>query len=493
MRWTSWTACGLYLWALSQAVAQPAPDPAFARPERNPYAGFAAPRDSSTSAPTYLGPAPEIVAHPPITAAQFTQPAPEITRLPPLTREAPFTQAAPFAHVSSLPAPDSSGFSLELVQGLALQSSPRLRELSADVEAARGRAIQAGLYPNPTVGTFNVLQFSGSSSVYNFGAIQDLVTKGKLRLDQAAEMQRVQQACWLYRLGRYELLTKVRTQFIAAQIMQEKMLRLQGLTKLASDSLGVAERLQAAGEGTRTDALLLKIALRQAQISLQAMEQQILGAKQQLAATLGQPDLVIDTLVGDLSAPLPDYLEEAVKRRLISENARAQIARYEIHRNRLLYDRAVVEPFPNVQVQAGYQHQGATTDRTQGLVSFMLEVPLFDRNQGQIRAAAAEISRARAAQQSVQNELLGEVAIALAEYRSATTIEQQYLQEILPLARESQRLIQQGYQQGEFDLLRVLQSQRSLIESELGYLDAAQGRWTAAAKVAGMLQEERFP
>ncbi len=38
------------------------------------------------------------------------------------------------------------------LEQLALEHNPTLAQAAAQVEAARGRAVQAGLYPNPTVG-----------------------------------------------------------------------------------------------------------------------------------------------------------------------------------------------------------------------------------------------------------------------------------------------------------------------------------------------------
>src|SRR5262245_55416789 len=48
------------------------------------------------------------------------------------------------------PAPTLVGpLRLPVLWGLALARNPALREAAADVEAAHGRLIQAGLYPNP--------------------------------------------------------------------------------------------------------------------------------------------------------------------------------------------------------------------------------------------------------------------------------------------------------------------------------------------------------
>ena len=70
---------------------------------------------------------------------------------------------------------------------LALTHNSSLREAQADVEAARGRLIQAGKYPNPHV---RYEQDLIGSDVAHQGNLkvefsQEIVTAGKKRLDRA--------------------------------------------------------------------------------------------------------------------------------------------------------------------------------------------------------------------------------------------------------------------------------------------------------------------
>ena len=50
------------------------------------------------------------------------------------------------------------------------------------------------------------------------------------------------------------------------------------------------------------------------------------------------------------------------------------------------------------------------------------------------------------------------------------------------------------FEQGQTDFLRLAAiAQRTLIEADLGYIDAQEARWTSAAEIAGLLQMEQFP
>ena len=60
---------------------------------------------------------------------------------------------------------------------LAMRSHPRLRQALAQVEAARGKAVQSRLYPNPVIAGFTP-QAAGLDSQWSGTVAQDLVTDG---------------------------------------------------------------------------------------------------------------------------------------------------------------------------------------------------------------------------------------------------------------------------------------------------------------------------
>jgi cobalt-zinc-cadmium efflux system outer membrane protein len=120
-------------------------------------------------------------------------------------------------------------------------------------------------------------------------------------------------------------------------------------------------------------------------------------------------------------------------------------------------------------------------------------MPIWDRNQGNIRAAGANVRQAVAQLTTVQNDLLRQLAEALGRYRIAQATVETYQKGILPDAQRTYDLVQRGLEGGQFDLLRILQSQRSVIEANLDYIAALQDRLAAGATIAGLLQLYQFP
>lgn len=387
-----------------------------------------------------------------------------------------------------------AGVSLDEMTWTALGNHPRIREAEADLSAARGRWFQASRYPNPTFGSASP-QLAGNQSQYNGYVIQDIVTKNKIGLDTAAAERATRQAELALVRARFDVLTTLRQRFFTALAAQQRVVVLQAMVDIARTSHDVSQRLLTSGIGTRGDVLQLQIELSTAEAELRNAHTLAYTSRRQLAAATGLFDMPIEQIQGDLAQGLPEYDLIAVQQGVLSRNALAQIAQVEIGRNQWLLQRAVVEPFPNLNVMGGYQNQqpAALAPETQAIYQLQMVIPLWNRNQGNIRAAQANVSGAVAQLQRVNTELANDSAAAIGRFLTARQLADRYQREIVPSAVDLQRISAQLYRVGEIDFLRYLVSQRTLLGASLAYISAQESRWLAGAEVAGLLQSETFP
>src|SRR5205085_8780255 len=98
---------------------------------------------------------------------------------------------------------------------------------------------------------------------------QEIVTKGKLRLDTAAALQQVRQAELTYNRNRLQLLADVRKQYFAVLIDQRRVRVLIELAETVKAALETGRQLEKAGETSRIDTLLLTVDYQQVQMNLQ--------------------------------------------------------------------------------------------------------------------------------------------------------------------------------------------------------------------------------
>lgn len=382
--------------------------------------------------------------------------------------------------------------SLPEAERLAVQNSPQIRQAAANVEQARGLAVQSSLYPNPVENSGNPNQLGGANSLYSVGVTQEIVRGGKLRLSRAAADQAVRREQMNLIRTRYNVLTVVRQRFAIALAAQRRTEIYSQLLDFARRSERSSESLRQAGQIGETDVLLVRIERRRIEASLREAQAMLVGRKQQLAAALSMPGIAIDRLEGKLDMSLP-VLEAAIASPAVVEgNAQLAAARAEVGRTRFALDRAVVEPIPNLTLQSGYQWIPSQPN-SQALIGLYFPIPLFDRNQGNIRAARANVSGSISQYYVIRNDLSQQLAEAVSRYRAAEQRAAIYRTGVLPDAQRALRLVLEGYERGVFDIFRVLQSQRSISEAFLEYLAAEEERLIAAADVASILQLPEFP
>lgn len=400
---------------------------------------------------------------------------------------APATLAAP-APVAPAPA-----YTLADLVRLGLESNPRLAQAALSIDAARGRALQAGLYPNPVLsGTFDELtdrQGRGGVNTFPF-VTQDIVTGGKLTLSRAAVEREVDQATLTLAARRAELLAAVRTAYFDILTLQRRLAMLRQLRDLTRETVAQMERLAQAKQATRLDIVQLEVEGERVQAEFEATERELPGAFRRLAAAVGARDLPPAEIAGTLETPLPDYDLDRVRQYVLGVHPEVRSAQAGIARARLLWERAQAEVIPNVNVGAGYvrQNQNASNDF---VLAFSLPVPVWNRNQGAIQAALAEIGTATREVERVQNDLTDRVAAAYRDYAAARQRAIR-LGTVRAKAEEAFRLIVEA-KNFNFTTVQRLVAQQAVIQATLDQIRAQGDAWRAASALSGLTLEEQWP
>lgn len=378
--------------------------------------------------------------------------------------------------------------------GLTLERNPRLAQVGWAVESARGKAIQAGLYPNPTLSFVGdeLADRTGPSGILSAMATQEIVRGNKLGLSQAAAEKEVDQATLNVVAERYRVFTEVGQAFFELAMLRSRATILEELVKLAEQSTQNAEKLVKAKEAARLDVVQLEVDRERYKTELEATRRAISPAHRRLAASVGVPDLPEGVLAGDIEA-LPTELElDRVRAYVLGVHPEIRGAQVGVERAKLLLARAEAEPIPNVTVGAGYIYQGQNRSND-AVVSVSLPIPVYNKNQGQILAARAEVAEALSRVARIQNDLTARLASAFSAYAANRKRAELYRTTILPRAEETYRLSLKAFQGGQFEYLRVLAAQRTVAEAKLERIRALGEMWQAASEIAGLMLEDHWP
>ena len=382
---------------------------------------------------------------------------------------------------------DSDGMTLNHFENLALGNNPTLVRASARIQAASGRRMQAGLYPNPEVGYLaSEIGDDGRAGQQGAFVTQQFVRGQKLALSQQVFSQEVRQAMRELEAQQLRVLNDARREFYNVLVAQESVKISEELVAIADKAVTASTELLEAGESGRADLLQAQVELDSAKIGLNNAQMRYFGAWRRLAAVAGVPAMEPARAHGDLHASPVNLSWDEELQRLLGSSPELAAARAGAARSQWAVRRARAEPIPNVDVQTSVQYDNATGDPIAGL-QVGIPLPIYNRNQGGIREANAELVAASAEVNRVELALQERLALAFERYGRARHQVTTYSQEILPNAQRSLELITLGYQAGEFNYLTLLTSQRTFSQANLAYLSALDEMWTSAIEIDGLL------
>ncbi len=390
---------------------------------------------------------------------------------------------------------EASGvLNIEQAQALALMNHPALLAVSWESRARDAARLQAGLLPNPIFG-FEIENFIGSGAFSGTDTAeatlslqQRFETAGKRsKRKKVAGLERALLG-WDYETLRLNLFTEVSQIFVEVLGDQEKILLAKDLLKLAAQVADVVERRVDAGKVSPVEAVKAKVALSLAKIELSRAERELISSRKSLSAMWGSTDPQFKSLVGQLSpnAHLPSFEKLSAH---LSQNP--ELARWdtELAQRAAVVDLEKANAVPDVSFGAGFRQFNATDDSAL-LAGILIDLPVFDRNQGNIQGARAQHSKALAARQAAILRLKTGLAQAY-RFLSTTHVEAEGLKnEVLPGAQKAFDAVSEGYRLGKFDLLDVLDAQRTLSQARAQYLQTQIDYQKAVSEVERLIAEK---
>ena len=387
-----------------------------------------------------------------------------------------------------------SGLTLGELEKMAQSSNPTLAQAAAEIRAAEGRKLQSGLYPNPTVG-YQGEQIRGGTEgggEQGFFVGQDIVLGGKLGLSRRVFEQEKKQAEVEGEEQRLRVINSVRLFYYQALAAQEMVDLRRQLSQLAEDAVNTSHQLGNVGQADQPDVLQAEVEGEQAELAVLATEQKQLRVWRSLAATVGQPGMPLTHLAGSLE-DLPEDSPDQWVQAMLQDSPAVKIAKLGVLRAEASLARAKREPIPDLQLRGGLQQNrelNATTNRPIGLQGFAeigVQLPIFNRNQGNVQASRAEIERAQREVERVQLVLRERAAALVQNYLTSRTMVEKYRSRMIPRAQKAYDLYVKSYRGMAAAYPQVLISQRTLFQLQTDYISALETLWGNAIALQGFL------
>jgi len=384
---------------------------------------------------------------------------------------------------------------LEQVENIARQMNPTLRQAEAEIRAAKARQQQAGLYPNPTIG-YTGDEIRGGSvggGKEGFFVQQTIVTAGKLGLSRDVFGKEAKLATIEADEQRIRVESAVKMAFLRVLAAQEMLDARRDLAKISQDDAETQRRLFNSGQADETEVLDAEVMAERMRIASRMQENTLREEWRSLSSVIGQPDISIATVAGDLEHGWPELNEEETVEAITKESPAVRIAETAADHAQSLLARARREPIPDLQVRGGMEYNNELLGGLpfakgwEGIAELSVEIPIFNRNQGDVSAARANIDRAELEKRRIALTLRDRAASAVDQYANARLMAVEFRDEILPRAKKAYGLMTEKYGLMLASYPRVLESQRKLYELQIEYIAALEGVWTNGIALQGYL------
>jgi outer membrane protein, heavy metal efflux system len=384
---------------------------------------------------------------------------------------------------------------LEQVENIARQMNPTLHQAEAEIRAAKARQQQAGLYPNPSVG-YTGDEIRGGSvggGKEGFFVQQTIVTAGKLSLSRDVFGKEAKLASIEADEQRMRVESAVKMAFLRVLAAQEMLDARRDLAKISQDNAETQRRLLNTGQADETEVLDAEVEAQRMRMAVRMQENTLREEWRSLGAVIGQPDMPMATVAGDLEHGWPELNEEEAVEAITKQSPAVRIAETAADHAQSLLARARREPVPDLQVRGGLEYNNELLDGLpyakgwEGIAEVTGQIPIFNRSQGDISAARANIDRAEQEKRRIALTLRDRAASAVDQYANARLMAVEFRDEILPRAKKSYGLMSEKYGLMLASYPRVLESQRKLYELQIEYIAALEGVWTNGIALQGFL------
>ncbi|MBL6080789.1 TolC family protein [Belnapia sp. T18] len=359
----------------------------------------------------------------------------------------------------------------EQAVALALARAPILRSAEAGRQAAQGDRVTAGLRPNPDF-SFNAENIGGSGS---YGGIRSLETTYSLsqRIETGGKRQARMTAA-----DRAVALTSLDVEAVRLDLARE-VVRALAEAVASGRAVEIArERVRLADEVLRATRARVEAGReafpqqRRAEVARETAAVFAERSQREAGSALRALSVLLATLGVDVMPARAAWFDDLGPR---PEPARAAaLPPGQLDRTRLdaLIDQRRAEldlqrrnAIPDVAVGGGVRRFREASGDTAFVLGLSVPLPIFDRNQGNILRAGAELNRAEA--EAERGRLYLDASLANAERRldQAWRAADSLRRVVLPAAGEAAASAREGYAGGKFSLLEVLDAQRALSDA----------------------------
>ena len=386
--------------------------------------------------------------------------------------------------------PGASSLSLAGALALTLERSPELATYSWDIRAAEARIIQARLRPNPGIsiqsesptGSGDFANGDRAERTLQLSQLVELGGKRPARIGEAEAGRTV--AEFDYQVRRVEVLRTTTQAFVDVLVAQRAVQLAEETSALADKVIPLTQRRVEVGKASAVEVTRSNIAVASAKIDLEQSRRTLATARGNLAAQWGARRAEFGSVTGDLGRMMELPSLATLTARVMHN---PQLARWTAERERreAALTLARAQGRPDLTVFGGPRVFGKADDIAP-VVGVSIPLPFWNRNQGAIAEAQANVSKTEDERRTVEARAFAALNQAFQTLSRAASEVEILRRDVLPGAKEAEELVTAGYEAGRFTQLEILDARRTLIGARNQNLRALADYHKALAEIEAL-------
>jgi cobalt-zinc-cadmium efflux system outer membrane protein len=349
---------------------------------------------------------------------------------------------------------------------------------------AEARIVTARLRPNPvlSVGADHLDLFGTGYSAVNAAGPPEYSLRTDFVFERGAKRQlRIETAAAARSVAELQLLNSLRTLILNVQRAFVDALLAKANLELARENLATFEEIVRVNTNRVRSGDLAEVELIRTQVAQLQFENDVRQAELRVATTRAQLQILLGRSKSDrVPDPIGEWRREARPVALESLQQSASKARPDLLAQQR--DAARSQAELRLQMAQGKVDYSVGTEyrRQQGLagkgnslgIFLQTNIPIFNRNQGEIARAHQEHLQVEARIRALRATIENEVDVAVLQFSNAQMILGRIEMTMMPRARDVRQITEYSYKRGEATFLEFLDAQRAYNETVQAYNEA---------------------
>lgn len=378
----------------------------------------------------------------------------------------------------------ASAITLEDAVRAALANNLDLRAARYEVEKARGRLIQAGLWPNPTVefgGRTDRLGNGEGERNFSAGFVQAFPITGRLKF--AKEVSRVDVAQAIVEIRNRErlLIGEVQRDFLTALLLRQQIAANGEFIGINRDFINLFEQRLKNAEVSQVDVNFARVELQRVELETAVLGSDLSSRELALRQRLGINPSSSLKLDGDMETLAKKFRPEKYGPMMVVNRPDLRLIELAADRANAEIRLARAAAWEDWSFGLDYENErkldepvGLSSNNFTGL-KISIPLALWNRNQGKVHEQQAAVDQARQQSEALQLSIRTEIATGIAQATKLRDVVESYQTTLLPQLANTTELLKKGYTEGLADATKLIQAQQQRATLRASYLAAYTG------------------